>query len=119
MPNTDNPEEPNVSTNRTLDWRVDINRNQLQSKFKHASDFGVDENWNSQSASNFDQALRNHVYDNQNVVRIQGTYRGQYAIHYVDEVTGNNVITYPDGRLWSAWRLSANQITNVITRRSL
>jgi len=49
------------------------------------------------------------------VRRIVGTYRSQPAIRYVDPKTGLSVMTHPDGRVWSNWKLNPGQLTNVLT----
>lgn len=40
-----------------------ISLKQLQKKFKHASDFGVDGNWGPANAARFENALKAHVND--------------------------------------------------------
>jgi RHS repeat-associated protein len=91
---------------------------QLQSKFKHAVDFGVEGNFNSVSASRFADALESHV-GNPSTQVINGTYRGSPVIHYLDEITQLDVVTKPSGEFITGWRLSGTQLWNVLNRGSL
>lgn len=100
-------------------WSFRADQTQLQAKFKHARAFGIEGNWNRANAQLFEQALRYHVYNNPNTVRIVGTYRGEAAIHYVDPTTRLHVMTYPNGSLWSARNLRPEQFQNVMQRGSL
>ncbi|MGE3651594.1 MAG: colicin D domain-containing protein, partial [Reyranellaceae bacterium] len=52
----------------------------------------------------FEKALRAHVDAATTAVRV-GTYRGLPATHYVDRVTGLNVMVDATGKFWSAWKL--------------
>lgn len=90
---------------------------QLQSKFKHAADFGVSDNWISISAGLLDEALRTHMA-NPAVRAIPGSYRGNSAIRAVDPSTGLHVIRSPSGEV-SGWELSPDQLRNVLERGSL
>ena len=91
---------------------------QLQKKFKHAKDFGVLGKWSAETARQFGQAIENLV-DSPATTKIVGTYRGKPAIHHVDPETGLNVITDSAGKFISGWKLSAEQLRNVLTRGSL
>ena len=99
--------------NRTISFSA----KQLQKKFKHAVDFGVKGNFNSANALKFRNAVQGHVDDAATQV-IQGTYRGQDVMHFVNPQTGLNVIR-SGGEFLSGWRLSAGQLQNVLTRGSL
>lgn len=52
--------------------KVKFDKRQLQSKFKHASDFGVDGNYNSANADAYENALQNNLNDPATVPK--GTY---------------------------------------------
>ena len=91
---------------------------QLQAKFKHAADFGVIGNYNKVNAAKFSAAINKHI-NSAGVVVINGTYKGQAAIHYLDASTGLNVIVKPSGEFWSGWKLSSDQLTNVLTHGGL
>ncbi len=56
---------------------------QLQSKFKHAGDFGVDGNYNRANAARFSEALNQHI-NRPLTTAIEGTYRGSPVTHYLD-----------------------------------
>jgi hypothetical protein len=94
----------------------DIADSQLQSKFKHASDFGVDGNWNSTNRERFRNALNQHIQNSETVV---GTYRGNPVYHHYDQSSGLNVIQRPNGEFLSGWRLNPDQAANVENRGSL
>jgi hypothetical protein len=94
---------------------VGFNARQLQSKFKHASDFGVPGNYNPQNAQAFQNALETHI-QSPGTQQIVGTYRGtQNVIHYYDPSTGLNVmVDATTNDFISGWRLSPDQIINLL-----
>ncbi|HEX8576646.1 MAG TPA: colicin D domain-containing protein [Flavobacterium sp.] len=92
--------------------------NQLQAKFKHASDFGVEGNYNKANLAKFDSAIDQHM-NSADIRIINGTYRGQSVIHYLNPNNGLNVITTPSGQFLSGWKLNPLQLENVLNRGSL
>jgi hypothetical protein len=60
---------------------------QLQSKFRHAADFGVTGNYSPTNRALYEAAIRGHVADASNRV-IQGTYRGSPATFYTTQTAG-------------------------------
>jgi RHS repeat-associated protein len=97
---------------------LQFSKNQLQRKFKHAGDFGVQGNYNANTAQQFQQAIQTHI-NSMGTQVTNGTYRGQPVIHYTNILTGVNVITGRDGSFISGWKLNPAQIQNVTTRGSL
>ncbi len=95
-----------------------MSTNQLQSKFKHAKHFGVTGNWNKVTANEFRSAINQHI-NSQGVQVIQGTYRGQPVIHYLNPKTGLNVISSKSGEFISGWRLNSTQLQNIIKHGGL
>jgi hypothetical protein len=95
-----------------------IKSKQLQAKFKHAEDFGVTGNYNKANADKFSSAINQHI-NSKGVQSIQGTYRGQSVIHYVNPNTGLNVISSPSGQFISGWRLNPAQLQNVLKHGGL
>lgn len=91
---------------------------QLQAKFKHAADFGVTGNWNKAAAGRFNSAINQHI-NSAGVQTINGTYRGQAVIHYVNPNTGLNVISSPSGQFISSWKLNPAQLQNVLKHGGL
>lgn len=91
---------------------------QLQSKFKHAVDFGVVGNYSKANAANFSSAI-NQFINSEGVQVINVTYRGAPVTHYLNPITRLNVISSPTGQFISGWKLNAQQLKNVITRGSL
>jgi uncharacterized protein involved in type VI secretion and phage assembly len=110
--------ESNVEPPTGAATSIKIDSRQLQKKFKHAGDFGIDGNWSSTTAGEYEAALQRHVSDPATKV-ISGTYRGKQAIHYVNPKTGLNVITDSKGTFVSGWKLNPDQLNNVLTRGSL
>ncbi len=108
--------EPVWVHNNCGDFAVDSS--QLQRKFKHAEDFGINGNYNPANAQAFGQAISQHV-SAPGTVRIEGTYRGQPVVHYLDPSTGLNVIVRPSGQFITGFRLNPAQLQNVQTRRAL
>jgi hypothetical protein len=97
---------------------VNFDLKQLQTKFKHAGDFGVPGNYNKVNAEKFRQALEAHV-TSPNTQVISGTYRGVPVQHYFDPTTGLNVIADTSGEFISGWKLSPDQIRHVTTTGNL
>lgn len=89
----------------------------LQAKFKHAGDFGVAGNYSKANAAEFSAAINQHI-NAAGTRAIQGTYRGQSVTHYLDSSTGLNVISR-GGEFVSGWKLSPEQLANVLRNGSL
>lgn len=108
----------------TKAWRVirgraiNISPRTLQKKFKHARDFGVNGNYNPTNATKFQEAIQRHVADKGTKV-IQGTYRGDPVRHFVNPTTGLNVVKDASGNFVSGWKLSVEQLKNVISHGKL
>jgi hypothetical protein len=90
---------------------------QLQAKFKHAADFGVEGNYSRANAAKFSEAINQHI-NAAGTEAIQGTYRGQAVTHHLDPTTGLDVISR-SGEFVSGWRLSPGQLANVLRNGSL
>lgn len=91
----------------------------MQKKFqKHAADFGVVGNWNPANAAQFKTAIEQHVNDVANDV-IKGTYHHAPAIIHVNPQTGLAVITDSAGAFTSGWKLSGEQLRNVMAHGNL
>ncbi len=91
---------------------------QLQAKFKHAVDFGVKGSWNKGAGSKFSSVINQHI-NSSSVQIIQGTYRGNPAVHYLNSKSGLNVIANPNGTFVSGWKLNSKQLENVIKHGGL
>ena len=98
--------------------QISFSPQQLQKKFKHANDFGVKGNYNTANASQFQQAIENHLADPA-TQEITGTFRGQPVTHYVNPNTGLNVMKDASGNFVSGWKLSPAQLTHVLTTGKL
>lgn len=97
---------------------ITFSARQLRRKFKHAADFGVPGPYNQTQATRFAQALRAHVEDRAMLV-LRGTYRGAPVMHFVHPTTGLDVMCGADNAFISGWRLTPEQLTNVLTRGRL
>jgi len=97
---------------------VKINPRQLQKKFKHASDFGIDGNYNPENAGRFEKAITDLVTDPK-TQHIYGSYRGEPTIINVNPDTGLAVLQRPSGEFLSGWKLTPEQLANVLQRGSL
>ena len=91
---------------------------QLQAKFKHAGDFGVVGNYSKANAGKFGSAINQHI-NSAGVQTINGTYKGQSVIHYLNPNTGLNVISSPSGQFISGWKLNPAQLQNVLKHGGL
>jgi hypothetical protein len=105
-----------------LGWggRMTATERQLQRKYKHADDFGVDGPYNRINAERFERALEDFIGRDDVDVRA-GTMRGQsgeVTFHY-DATTRQCVVTSPAGDFISAWKLSARQLQAVKERGHL
>lgn len=99
--------------------RVLLNSNQqLQRKFKHATDFGIAGNPNKAKLAEYSASLNQHI-NRPGVRRIEGSFRGSDVIHYVDPVTHLNVMTDRAGNFISGWRLSDEALNHVLTTGKL
>ena len=100
-------------------WRslFQITERQLQAKFKHAGDFGIEGSYNRTRGVEFGQAVQEHVAKAGTV--IEGTYRGNPVVFFIDEKTKLTVIQGADGKFLSGWRLNAQQLQHVVTRGKL
>lgn len=66
----------------------------------------------------FKSAINAHI-NSPNIRVIRGTYHKQSAIHYVNPQTGLNVISKPNGQFWSGWKLSSDQLRNILNHGNL
>jgi hypothetical protein len=91
---------------------------QLESKFKHAADFGVLTPRGAAGFDEFGKALNTFV-EAPDTVRVEGLYQNEPAILNYDPDTSQVVVQRPDGQFWTGWKLSPRQLSNVIFRGSL
>nr|QUS63743.1 hypothetical protein [Haslea silbo]QUS63948.1 hypothetical protein [Haslea silbo] len=86
-------------------------KNQLQKKFDHAKDFGVEGNFNP---ANRDLYQRKFIEHMKSTHACLGTYRGWAVYHYYDPRTNLNVMVDRNtNKFISGWRLSDEQIINM------
>jgi hypothetical protein len=115
------PEEPPLGpgVQRAPETPLSTTRSQIEKKFdKHAADFGVTESRGKAGFDEFEQAIRSQIQDPA-TIHVNGTYRGDPAIINYNPNTGLAVVQKPSGEFVSGWRLSPEQVTNVLQRGSL
>jgi RHS repeat-associated protein len=96
---------------------VNISAGQLQSKFKHAGDFGVSGNFNLANAAAFGEAIQKHV-QSKGTVAIQGAYRSakNLVTYHLDSATSRVVITDRGGNFVTAYKASVKQVEEIVTK---
>ena len=95
-----------------------INDKQVEKKFKHAKDFGVEEGRGRAGFDAFKAAIKRFMDDPANTT-VRGTYRGDPAIIVYDADTGLVVVEDSAGNFVSGWRMTAEQLRNVMENGSL
>ncbi|MGH3913633.1 MAG: colicin D domain-containing protein [Pseudonocardiaceae bacterium] len=93
-------------------------REQIEAKYKHAKDFGINEPRGKVGFDKLEQAVKNHV-DDSATMHIGGTYRGQPAILNYNPNTGLVVVQKSTGEFVSGWRPSPAQIKNMLENGKL
>jgi Colicin D len=94
-------------------------RAQIERKYdKHASDFGISDPKGSAAFDKFADALKQFIHD-PSTLHIKGTFKRQPVILNYNPDSGLCVVQDLDGSFRSAWKLSAEQAQNVLTRGSL
>ena len=86
-------------------------KKQLQKKFEHAKDFGVEGNYSPANRDLYQKKLIEHMKSTHACL---GTYRGQDVYHYYNPKTDLNVmVNRSNNKFISGWRLSPEQILNM------
>ena len=94
-------------------FAVSFDAKKLQHEYKHAHDYGITGNWNNTNKAAFEQAIR----DQMDAARtpILGTYRGNIQVyHFFDPKTGVNTMIDMAGNFIGGWKLSPEQIENLL-----
>jgi hypothetical protein len=116
------PEPPTVAARsgplRIGEVPLQTDRRQVESKYKHADDFGIMDPRGSGAFNKFDNALKGFVSDPA-TVHINGEYRGNPAVLNYNPRTGLCVIQTPDGSFVSGFELSPEQLEHVINEGKL
>jgi RHS repeat-associated protein len=97
---------------------VSFSPGQLQKKFKHASDFDVQGNYNLANRQKFQDALESHIRDVE-TIELHGYYHNNPARFYYNLQTRNALIVDMDGNFVSGWKLSPGQSDNLLGRGRL
>ena len=94
---------------------IDLPDDQIESKYKHADDFGVTGNNNPENQEAIREAIAEHAV-NSNTERIEGGYTrlegDQSVTHLYNPNTGNNIII-DDGEFLTGFKLTQGQRQNM------
>ena len=86
-------------------------KKQLQKKFEHAKDFGVEGNYNPANRDLYQKKLIEHMKSTHACL---GTYKGHDVYHYYNPNTDLNVmVNGSNNKFISGWHLSPEQILNM------
>lgn len=88
---------------------------QLESKFKHAADFGVSESRGATGFASYRAAVERFV-ERPDTIRIIGEYRGQEVILNYSPISRLVVVQSTDGAFVSGWQMSEDQLAYVVTK---
>ncbi|PKH38046.1 hypothetical protein CXG46_18995 [Nocardioides alpinus] len=93
---------------------------QVQKKFKHARDFGVDGDFNPAAARAYREALETFIEREATLVK-RGTMRGQSGevTFHLDPVSRRCVAVDGNGGFISGWRLSPRQLQELLEKGHL
>jgi len=96
---------------------VNTTAKQLQKKFKHAKDFGVQGNYNPANAKKFNSAINQHL-NAEGTQAIQGAYRNSNNLvtFHLNTETGLNVLTTRTGQFINGAKLSPAQVNDILTK---
>lgn len=95
-----------------------ISTKQLQSKFKHAGDFGVQGNYSPANALRFKDAIVKHI-GSKSTEAVKGTYRGGDAVIFINKDSGLGVITKPSGEFISGWKFTADKLSHLFSKGAI
>jgi len=85
----------------------------IQHEFKHASDFGVTDNWSKPNGQVFKEAVESHI--NSAPIQINGTYRETQSVtHYFDPNTKLWASVDSNGEFVAGWKLYPSQVNDLL-----
>jgi hypothetical protein len=92
---------------------------QLEKKFKHAEDFGINGNKSAANLKRYEEALKAHINDPL-TQQIKGTYRWKQDVtHYYNPASGNVVFVDSAGNFISGWKLSPRQAADLVNSKNV
>ena len=80
----------------------------LQHEFKHAGDFGIKGDWNKSVASQYQNAIQNHINTAPEIYK--SVYRGSDVYVYLNRETGIGAYVGMDGSYVGGWKFNSRQI---------
>jgi hypothetical protein len=98
--------------------RLSIARSQIEKKFKHAPAFGLNMPRGAAGYDEFADVIEGFV-KNPTTTRVAGSYHTMPAVLNYNVTSRLVVVQTPDGAFVSCWKMSAEQLKNVVDRRSL
>jgi hypothetical protein len=110
--------QPGPGVKTTTEKPLNVIRTQIESKFKHAQDFGVSEPRGNAGFDAFKKAVQEQVSD-PSTMHISGMYRNNAAILNYNPSTGTVVVQSPTGEFVSGWLVSPAQAANILNRGRL
>ena len=87
--------------------------NKLQHEFSHASDFGIEGNWNSAKGIEYQNAIQNNINNATDIYILK--YRGTDVYVYYNSNTGLGSYVDYLGNYVGGWKFSSNQLNYHIT----
>lgn len=107
--NTDSNNNSNKTNNTTSKLpQTKYETSKLQHEWKHASDFGIDGNWNKANASAYQNAIQNHINNASDIFK--STYRGEQVYVYINQTSGLGAYVDMYGNYIGGWKFTAEQI---------
>lgn len=104
--NNINSNKTNNSTSKLPQTKYDTSK--LQHEWKHASDFGIEGNWNKANASAYQNAIQNHINNVSDIFK--STYRGEQVYVYINQTSGLGAYVDMSGNYIGGWKFTAEQI---------
>ncbi|MCR3749675.1 colicin D domain-containing protein [Lentzea californiensis] len=101
--------------------QVTFDKKVVEKKYReHALDFGFpDTKYNYKNGVEFQGRIMEHI-QSPDVFKMDGFYRGNMAVdHYLIPKTSVNVMIDKNGKFVSGWKLSPDQLRNVMFRGTL
>lgn len=107
----------NETINESEYKKINFEKKQLQKKFKHAIDFGLEGSWNKNAADKYRKALTDFINKDDTEV-MHALFRKEPAIFYINKKTGLFVVEI-EGFYHSGWKLEIGQLKNFLRSGNL
>lgn len=102
-------ERPYSGLEKKFDFKMmKIEEKQLQKKYKHAIDFGVEGSWNKNAASIYRKAILDFM-NSEEIEIMHALYRKESATFYINKKTRLFVVVI-EGKYRTGWKLAKDQL---------